>query len=163
VLTVFARAWQPAAGDWSLSDAGPRVARALRSDVSDTARSLRPDLRLRPSNRIRKSADFQRVFAKSKRSADEFFTILYRPSDSSSARLGFAISAKRVRTAVGRNRLRRLVRESFRAVQSDLQGLDIVAIAREQANRADKATLRQSLSRHWAILAPPRRTEMASQ
>jgi ribonuclease P protein component len=102
---------------------------------------------------VRKSADYQAVFASSKRSVDDFFTILYRSSESTAARLGLAISAKRVRTAVGRNRLRRLVRETFRLSQSRLVGLEIVAIPRDQATKADNATLRESLRQHWDKLA----------
>jgi ribonuclease P protein component len=121
--------------------------------VSGAERSLKSRYRLRPSNRVRKAADYQAVFAAAKRSADDFFTILYRPSESSAARLGFAISAKRIRTAVARNRLRRLIRETFRMAQGRLAGLDVVVLAREQAARADNATVRESLRQHWSRLA----------
>jgi ribonuclease P protein component len=131
----------------------------LRSDVLGSARPLTPDYRLRPSNRVRKSGEYQAVFANSKRSADDFFTILYRSSELSSARLGFAISAKRIRTAVARNRLRRLIRETFRIEQSRLAGLDVVAMARDQAVRADNATLRKSLLNHWSRLAESHRVQ----
>lgn len=62
-------------------------------------------------------------------------------------------SAKRVRTAVGRNRIRRLVRESFRRMQRELAGLDIVVIIKEPAARADNATIAASLQAHWQRLA----------
>jgi ribonuclease P protein component len=120
--------------------------------VSGAERSLKSRYRLRPSNRVRKAAEYQAVFATAQRSADDFFTILYRASESSTPRLGFAISAKRIRTAVARNRLRRLIRETFRLAQGQLAGLDVVAIAREQATRADNATLRASLRQHWSRL-----------
>jgi ribonuclease P protein component len=54
------------------------------------------------------------VFRQGQRSADRFFTVLYRPNALDMPRLGFAISRKKVRHATDRNRLKRVVRESFR-------------------------------------------------
>ena len=41
-------------------------------------------------------------------------------------RLGLIVAGKVVRRAVGRNRVKRLLREVFRARQQDLVGLDLV-------------------------------------
>lgn len=150
---VSAHGWPAEAGDSFSSGVVLKAARVLRSDVSGAARSLKPRSRFRPSSRVRKSAEYQAVFADSKRSADDYFTILYQSSASSTARIGFAISAKRIRTAVARNRLRRLIRESFRHDQARLTGLVIVALAREKAVTANNSTLRNSLRQHWDKLA----------
>lgn len=61
-------------------------------------------------------------------------------------------SAKRVRTAVGRNRLRRLIRESFRHSDIRLEGLDIVVLVKDSAARAANAEITASLGKHWARL-----------
>jgi ribonuclease P protein component len=61
-------------------------------------------------------------------------------------------SAKRIRTAVGRNRIRRLIRESFRHTCSSLDGLDVVVIVRDAANRASNEAIFASLENHWARL-----------
>ena len=61
-------------------------------------------------------------------------------------------SAKRVRTAVGRNRLRRLIRESFRHAERGLAGLYIVVLVKEQANKAANAEIFTSLDGHWTRL-----------
>ena len=68
------------------------------------------------------------------------------------ARLGMAVSRKAVPRAVDRNRIKRLVRESFRHT-SELPNMDIVVIARPAARGADSSTLRTSLERHWQRLA----------
>ena len=68
------------------------------------------------------------------------------------SRLGMAVSTKVAPRAVDRNRIKRLVRESFRHTGA-LPDLDIVVIARPAARGADSSTLRTSLERHWRRLA----------
>lgn len=91
------------------------------------------------------------MFQNGRRSADRFFTILFHPNALGDARLGFAISKQKVRLAVGRNRLRRLVRESFRV--SDLPAVDIVVLARDAAAMAGNNEIAASLGRHWVRIA----------
>lgn len=105
--------------------------------------------------RLLTAGAFDRVFKNSRRSADLYFTILFSPNDSGEARLGFAISRQKVRRAVGRNRLRRLVRESFRCNRT-LPAVDIVVLARDAAKSAANRDILLSLERHWSRLeAPP--------
>jgi ribonuclease P protein component len=80
------------------------------------------------------------------------FTVLYRPSALPEARLGMTASARRVRTSVGRNRIRRLVRESFRHARRSLAAVDIVVVVKEPAARASNAAIFASLERHWGRL-----------
>jgi ribonuclease P protein component len=65
------------------------------------------------------------------------------------ARLGLAISKKHCRRATGRNRLKRLVRESFRRHAAELEGLDIVVLGQPEASRADNKEIFSSLATHW--------------
>jgi len=83
---------------------------------------------------------------------NEYFTILGQNNHKSFARLGLAIARKHIKTAVGRNRIKRLVRESFRSHQSLLAGLDIIVTLRRDANRLDNETIRQNLKTHWQKL-----------
>jgi len=83
-------------------------------------------------NRLTSAADFERVFKHAQRSGDRFFTVLYRRNNLGYPRIGLAIAKKSVRSAVGRNRLKRIIRESFRQAKSQLLGVDIVIMAREQ-------------------------------
>jgi ribonuclease P protein component len=77
------------------------------------------------------------------------FTILYTDNGEQAARLGLAISKKHCKLSVGRNRLKRLIRESFRHHQTELQGLDIVVLNQPAAMRAGNKVLSTSLQRHW--------------
>ena len=87
------------------------------------------------------------------RSAGRYFSVLARVRSASHARLGLAVAKKRVRRANRRNRLKRLVRESFRENQNRLAGLDLVVVALAAADREPGAVLRSALERHWTTLA----------
>jgi ribonuclease P protein component len=91
------------------------------------------------------------VFAAPRRSSDRYFTVLVRDNAGSHARLGLAVAKKRVRLAVGRNRIKRLVRESFRHNAHLLGAVDVIVLSRFDGN-ADNPTLSQSLVSHWKRL-----------
>ena len=103
------------------------------------------DRRFRRRHRLTSSSAFGRVFDKAERSRDKMFTVLYRENGEQPARLGLAISKKHCRLAVGRNRLKRLVRESFRLHRESLHGLDVVVMNRPAAMRAANKALFESL------------------
>ncbi len=69
--------------------------------------------------RLKKQADFQRLFQKGKRAFAPSLTILYRPSDV--MRMGISVG-KRHGKSVKRNRIKRLIREAFRATQGEMKG-----------------------------------------
>lgn len=94
--------------------------------------------------------DFDNVFQNGQRSADRYFTILFQPNMLNHPRLGFAISKQKIRLAVGRNRLRRLVRESFRRRAAGLPAVDLVVLARDATKSAASGEIVSSLEKHWA-------------
>ncbi len=77
------------------------------------------------------------------------FTVLYKRNPGAQARLGLAISGKQCRGAVARNRLKRVIRESFRLHREALAGLDLVVINHAPAARASNKALFDSLDGHW--------------
>jgi len=68
------------------------------------------------------------------------------------ARLGLAISKQVSRRAVERNRLKRLVRESFRRVRHRLPAVDVVVMARAQAAGMEGAQLLAQIDELWGKL-----------
>ena len=84
------------------------------------------------------------------------FTVLYRPNHAREARLGLAIGKKHCKLATGRNRLKRIVRESFRQHRRQLAGLDIVVLNQPAAAAASNGTLFDSLAQHWRRCAQAR-------
>ena len=95
------------------------------------------------------AASYSRVFKKAGRSKDKLFTVLYRSNSMTGARLGLAISKKNCKLAVGRNRVKRLIRESFRKHQGELAGIDIVVLNQAGTHKANNAALFDSLEGHW--------------
>ncbi len=77
------------------------------------------------------------------------FTVLYRPNGSDKPRLGLAIGKKHCRLSTSRNRLKRIVRESFRQRRDDIGGVDIVVLNQPAATRANNKALFDSLCTHW--------------
>ena len=96
---------------------------------------------------------FADVFAQPVKSSDRYFTVLARPNALGYPRLGLAISRKVAKSAVARNRLKRIARESFRHQQAWLGALDCVVMGRVGLTEPDNAVLFASLQRHWRRLA----------
>lgn len=104
--------------------------------------------------RLLKNHEFQAVFQKTRcRSSDNKLTVLATHNGLDHARLGLAIGKRAIKTAVGRNRLKRLVRESFRQHQQQLSGLDIVVLGRENAAHSCNTEILESLDTHWQVVA----------
>jgi ribonuclease P protein component len=115
----------------------------------EQGKSRSSSFRFRRNNRLLTAAAYGRVFEKAKRSRDKWFTVLYRERGTGGARLGLAIAKKHCRRATARNRIKRIVRESFRCNQAGLGGLDIVVINQPAADGASSRQLFDSLSNHW--------------
>jgi ribonuclease P protein component len=108
--------------------------------------SARP---FKPAQRLRQKTEFDRVYRDARRSADALFAIFARNTGAAAPRLGLAIAARIVGNAVRRNRIKRLIRESFRQHQHELPAVDLVVNARAGARDADNAAITRSLERHW--------------
>jgi len=105
--------------------------------------SAAPRARLVPfpkTARLRQRADFSRVFEIGRRVASPALALHWLPAPG--ARFGIAVSRKVDPNAVGRNRIKRVLRESFRAHRSRLKPADYVIVARPPAAMLDNAALR---------------------
>lgn len=99
--------------------------------------------------RLTRPAQFQRVFRGAERHGDRYFTILAKANDEPGPRLGLAVSKKVSPRAVVRNRIKRLIRESFRYNLPGLDAYDFVVIAKPPAAKASNRQLTQALERQW--------------
>ncbi len=106
-------------------------------------------------SRLLKPAQFRLVFQQPIRSSDDYFRIMARVNDIQQHRLGMAVSKKACAKAVGRNRIKRVVRENFRnrmiGSVTD-KTLDIVILPTAQAANQSNKILDESLSIHWQKL-----------
>lgn len=101
------------------------------------------------SQRLLRAAAFDAVYKRRARVVDDCFAVNYAPNELGHARLGLSIGAKTVGNSVARNRVKRMVRESFRLVAPQLGAFDLVVGARNGARTAHNAQLRESLDGLW--------------
>jgi ribonuclease P protein component len=107
-------------------------------------------------SRLLKPAEFKLVFQRPIRSGDHYFRVLARANGVDRHRLGMAVAKKTCPKAVGRNRIKRVVRESFRTRLAGLRAggasLDFVVMPTVQAASQSNKILDESLSAHWLRL-----------
>lgn len=102
------------------------------------------------SRRLTTPAEYNHVFQNARRSGDNLLLVLARDNNLGHARLGMAIARKKIPKAAARNRIKRIIRESFRRHQHDLNGLDFVVLARSNLSAIGNQYLFQSLETHWS-------------
>lgn len=107
--------------------------------------------------RLLTSKDYQAVFERSRRSRKKSihrpgFRLVVCPQLTDSPRLGFIISKKNVAKAVERNRIKRVIRESFRQNQHQLHH-DVIVIANKGASIQRAEDIRTSMTESWGYLS----------
>jgi ribonuclease P protein component len=108
-------------------------------------------------HRLLSPRDFQRVMDKPLlRATQNGFLLLACENELDVARIGFVLSKRRVRLAVARNRIKRIIRESFRQQQDLLRGLDIVVMARDGLATLENPALHAAIERQFQHLVKKR-------
>ena len=95
--------------------------------------------------RVRARAEFDRVFADARRTATPLLA-LHLLREPGPPKLGLAVSRKVDKRAVGRNRIKRLLREQFRCLRPRLAPGSYVVVARPAAAAADAAAIHAAFS-----------------
>lgn len=109
--------------------------------------------RLQRCNRLKSQSEFSQVFNRTQyKSNSNWFTIIAVESHLLYPRIGIIVGKKKIQKANRRNRIKRIVRESFRYNQSHLNGLDCVVIAKTAANSLTNSDVRVNLDKLWNIL-----------
>ncbi len=107
--------------------------------------------------RVRARPDFDRIFQHGRRVALPVLALHWQSGDGE-PRLGLAVSRKVDPHAVGRNRIKRALREYFRHIRGELAPGDYVVVARPGAARRSGAELVEALQgllrRAGALPAP---------
>ena len=81
------------------------------------------------SHRVVHRLDFQRIYRTGSRARGDQLTVVCAPNGLDHPRLGLSVGRKVWRSAVRRNRVRRIFREAFRLSQHDLPpGFDLILI-----------------------------------
>jgi ribonuclease P protein component len=100
----------------------PETPPSKRTQKTDSSALL--NFRLPKSERLRKPAEFNRVYTQGKRFDGRFMTVFVLPSEKGSQRLGITTSRKVSTKAHDRNRCKRLLREAFRLSKAELARLE---------------------------------------
>jgi ribonuclease P protein component len=99
-----------------------------------------PSARFPRSARVRSRVEYTRVFDGGRRLGDPLMALHWLPGGQT-GRLGLAVSRKVDLRAVGRNRIKRILRETTRHLRNQLQPGDYVIVARPAAAKASHAQL----------------------
>lgn len=94
--------------------------------------------------RLARRVGFSRVLQQKAHTID-WFAVYWEESRLSHARLGISVSKRIVPTAVGRNRIKRLIRERFRNVAHQALARDIVIRLRRRLSKAEQPAARKVL------------------
>ncbi len=106
--------------------AGPRPD-PVASDQVATAETVRR--RHRRSMHVRRGADFSRAYRHGNRARGGMMTVAVVPNSFGWTRLGLSVGRRVWRSAVKRNRVRRIFREAFRLNYAELPvGVDLILI-----------------------------------
>jgi len=103
--------------------------------------------------RVAKRREFLRIQGAGRRIATRHFLVVYVRQGDAPARLGITVT-KKIGNAVLRNRVKRSVREAFRARRGGLaSGASLVVIARDGAARLSTSETALDLARAFDALA----------
>ena len=106
-------------------------------------------LTLPAQRRLRRKSDFDAAYAGGRRLGNGFFGVTAFWNDKGWPRLGLAVAVRTAGGGVQRNRIRRIIRESFRLHQHELPAVDLIVSARGRAKDAPRPELHASLVALW--------------
>ena len=102
--------------------------------------------------RLLTPSHFENVFKKATAAPTPSITFLARTNPLEHPRLGITVSKKNVRNASDRNRIKRLIRESFRLHQETLPNVDIVVVVKKGLAEQENPAIHTLLRKQWKKL-----------
>lgn len=105
------------------------------------------------NKRLLIAADYKNVFDNNKwKVSNKESLCLSIKNDQEAPRLGLVIAKKNVKLAVHRNRIKRIIRDSFRLHQHELPHVDIVVLARRGLGEKTNAEIHKQFEDTWRRL-----------
>ena len=101
------------------------------------------------SSRLLQAAEYQNLFKGGKRINSRGLTLLVKPNKFKGPRLGMTVPKRLVKKAVGRNAIKRRIRESFRLNQHNLGAVDIVVMANSGISKLSKQQISELINPLW--------------
>lgn len=102
------------------------------------------------TRRLLNKKDYDHVFCQAKKTVTDELIILHRVNALGYARIGLALSKKMIAKANQRNRVKRIIRESFRTHK--LPAIDLIVLARHGVVEVENKIIDSNLSEAWEKL-----------
>ncbi len=131
------------------------MSHSLRSSVSIAPNTLSGSIPLTrllftKQQRLLEAKEFSALFADAPiRASHPCFLLLCNFNNTEKARLGLVIAKKQIKKSHDRNRLKRLIRESFRLQQHKLPLIDAIVLARKGADALSNSEIQVILHGLW--------------
>tara|TARA_B100000315_G_C14313290_1_gene467364 strand:- start:266 stop:703 length:438 start_codon:yes stop_codon:yes gene_type:complete len=102
--------------------------------------------------RLTNKLNFNHVLSSSTRSEDKLFSVFFVKNKIKHCRLGVSLPKKTIAKAATRNKIKRIIKNSFSVFFQATKGIDVVVRAKRepQTNTSDK--IQQSLDQHWKTI-----------
>jgi len=111
-----------------------------------------PNLTFSKDKRLLKASEFQEVFdTNTFKIAHPKLLMLAKFNDREKSRLGLVVGKKNIPSAVDRNYVKRIVRETFR-LECFIQPIDVVFLARKDAHKLSSEHMTLLLQQSWCRL-----------
>ena len=105
------------------------------------------------SSRLLTSGHYSDVFQNvNLRVSSRHFLILATVDQFTEVRLGIIVAKKHVKLAVQRNRVKRILRDSFRCSKASLPAIDIVVLAKKGVDKLENEACHEELRYLWQKL-----------
>ena len=97
-------------------------------------------------NRLKKGKDFQRVFDRGKSINSDLISVRFLANRTDNMRVGFIVSQKVSKTAVLRNKIKRMLRDIMRAnIVGAKEGFDMIIIAKSKISKVQPEEVNEVL------------------
>lgn len=103
--------------------------------------------------RLLTPAQFKSVFSNPIKASSAEITLLAIPNTEQHPRLGLTVAKRFVKRANQRNRIKRVIRESFRLHQHDIPAIDIVVLVRNGVMEMENADINKLIEKLWRKLS----------
>jgi ribonuclease P protein component len=91
---------------------------------------------LKKPNRVRKNADFNKIFREGKKINTDFLLLKVAENNNDKSRFGFVVSKKVSKNSTTRNKIKRILREIIRKRETEIRGgFDIVIIIKKDFSK----------------------------